>query len=65
MKRIIEHPILGKEKKRKKIKIIVNGKSMYAYKGETIAASLIANGYRDFRWTMYRLFYDCKRSSQH
>jgi len=51
MKRIIEHPILGKEKKRKKIKIIVNGKSMYARKGETIATSLIANGYRDFRYT--------------
>jgi predicted molibdopterin-dependent oxidoreductase YjgC len=51
MKRIIEHPILGKEEKREGIKIIVNGKSMYAHKGETIAAALIANGYRDFRYT--------------
>lgn len=51
MKRIREHPILGKEEKRKKIKIVVNGKNIYAYKGETIAAALIANGYRDFRYT--------------
>jgi len=51
VKRIIKHPILGKEEKRKKIKIIINGKSMYAYKGETIAAALIANDYRDFRYT--------------
>jgi len=51
MKRIIEHPILGEEEKRKKIKIVVNGKNIYAYKGETIAAALIANGYRDFSYT--------------
>ena len=51
MKRIIEHPILAKEEKRKKIKIVVNGKNLYAYKGETIAAALIANGYRDFSYT--------------
>jgi predicted molibdopterin-dependent oxidoreductase YjgC len=51
MKRIIKHPILGKEKKRKKVKIIVNGESTYAYEGETIAAALIANGYKIFRYT--------------
>jgi len=51
MKRIIEHPILGEEEKRKKIEIIVNEKSMYAYEGETIAAALIASGYRGFSYT--------------
>ncbi|HBY57221.1 MAG TPA: dehydrogenase [Candidatus Atribacteria bacterium] len=51
MKRIIDHPILGKEEEREKIKITVNGKSISAYKGETIAAALIANGCRDFSYT--------------
>jgi len=40
MKRIKAHPILGKEKKRKKIKIIVDDKIMFAYEGETIATAL-------------------------
>jgi len=50
-KRVFDHPILGAIKKRKKVKIIINGQSISAYKGETIAAALIANSYRDFRYT--------------
>ena len=51
VKRIKEHPILKKVNKRKKVKIIVDDKSIIAYEGETIAAALIANGYRSFRYT--------------
>lgn len=49
--RIIEHPILGKLKDKKKIKIIVDGKEIEAYKGEMIAAALLANGKSVFRLT--------------
>jgi predicted molibdopterin-dependent oxidoreductase YjgC len=51
MKRVINHPILGHIKERKKIKIMVDGKYITAYKGETIAAALIANDYKFFRRT--------------
>lgn len=49
--RIIDHPILGKEKRRKKITIIVDGKAVNAYEGEMIAAALIAAGKQYFRLT--------------
>jgi predicted molibdopterin-dependent oxidoreductase YjgC len=49
--RIIDHPILGKEKKRKIITIIVDGKEIEAYEGEVIAAALVAAGKRYFRLT--------------
>ena len=49
--RITDHPILGKEEKRKKITIIVDGKEITAYEGEVIAAALIAAGKRYFRFT--------------
>ena len=51
VKRIKEHPILEKVNKRKKVKIIFNGKSIIAYERDTIAAALIANGYKAFRYT--------------
>jgi len=49
--RIKEHPILGKEKKRKKIAILVDGRKISAYEGEPIAASLAAIGIRVLRYT--------------
>lgn len=49
--RIIEHPILGKSKYKKKVKIYFNGKRLEAYEGEMIAAALIANGIKVFRYT--------------
>jgi len=49
--RITDHPILGKEEKRKTITITVDGKEITAYEGEMIAAALIAAGKRYFRLT--------------
>ncbi len=49
--RVKNHPILGKEPKRKKIAIFVDGKKIPAYEGEPIAASLTAAGIRVFRRT--------------
>ncbi|QEK12442.1 (2Fe-2S)-binding protein [Crassaminicella thermophila] len=51
MTRIMQHPILGEIGKRKKVKIMVDGKEMYAYEGEMIAAALWANGIHIFRYT--------------
>jgi predicted molibdopterin-dependent oxidoreductase YjgC len=49
--RILEHPILGKLEPRRKVKIEVDGKVIDAFKGEPIAAALIANGIKVFRYT--------------
>lgn len=51
MKRIKKHPILGSTEERKIIKITVDGEEIFAYKGETIAAALLANNYNFFRHT--------------
>lgn len=51
MERIENHPILGTIEERKEVEIIFNGEKLTAYKGETIAAALTANGYRVFRYT--------------
>ncbi|MBS7658991.1 MAG: (2Fe-2S)-binding protein [Candidatus Bathyarchaeia archaeon] len=49
--RIVDHPILGKIKERKKVFIEVDGKKIEAYEGEPIAAALLAAGIRVFRFT--------------
>ena len=49
--RIENHPILGELKKVREVKIIVDGKELIAYEGEMIAAVLIANGIKVFRYT--------------
>ena len=49
--RVIEHSILGKEKRLINTEIIIDGKSIPAIEGEVIAAALLANGIRKFRVT--------------
>jgi len=49
--RVIEHPILGKAEKRKKIEIMVDDKIIRALEGEPIAAALIASGIKTFKIT--------------
>jgi predicted molibdopterin-dependent oxidoreductase YjgC len=49
--RIVDHPILGKLKERKKVFIEVDGRKIEAYEGEPIAAALLAAGVRVFRYT--------------
>lgn len=49
--RIKEHPILGKEPKRRRVTIFIDGKKISAYEGEPIAASLAAAGIKVFRYT--------------
>jgi len=49
--RVEDHPILGKLKKRKKVKIIVDGEEMEAYEEEMIASVLLAHGKKVFRYT--------------
>ena len=51
MNRIINHPILGPMKTAKEIEITINGKTITAMEGETIAAALTANNIRVFRQT--------------
>jgi len=49
--RIYEHPILGKADFGNKVEIEYNGKKLWAYSGEPIAAALLANGVKVFRYT--------------
>jgi aerobic-type carbon monoxide dehydrogenase small subunit (CoxS/CutS family) len=49
--RIIDHPILGRLRKRKIVKIFLNGKAIEAIEGEPIASALIASGAKAFRMT--------------
>ncbi|MEW5817029.1 MAG: (2Fe-2S)-binding protein [Spirochaetota bacterium] len=51
MQRITNHPILGPAKERKQIEILVDGKRITAYAGESIAAALLANGFKVFKLT--------------
>jgi len=54
MNRIKEHPILGKLEEKKEVTIWVDGKALKAYEGEMIAAALVANGIKIFRYTKKR-----------
>ncbi|MBU0951335.1 MAG: (2Fe-2S)-binding protein [Elusimicrobia bacterium] len=49
--RIVEHPILGKLEKKKKIKLWVNGRQLEAYENEPIAAALANTGLKVFHRT--------------
>lgn len=50
MSRIFNHPVLEIQS-RQSFEICVDGISVIAYEGETIAATLLANGIRAFRRT--------------
>ncbi|MDR6224915.1 (2Fe-2S)-binding protein [Desmospora profundinema] len=47
--RIEQHPVLGPRKQTQPITFTLNGQPILAYEGETIAASLLANGIRILR----------------
>lgn len=49
--RIIEHPILGPLVERKKVTFTFNHCRYTAYEGETVAAALIANDIKVFRYS--------------
>ena len=44
--RVINHPILGKDERKKKITIYVDDKPISAIQGEPILAALLAQGIR-------------------
>lgn len=52
--RVLEHPILGVAEPGQEVTIEVDGTPIQAYKGEPIAAALIASGYKVFRHTVKR-----------
>lgn len=54
MTRVLQHPILGDVTDEPKIQIIVDGKPYFAYEGEMIAAALIANSIKAFRYTKHQ-----------
>ncbi len=49
--RIKEHPILGEFKKGEKVPFTYDGKELYGYEGEPIAAALKAAGFMIHRYT--------------
>ncbi len=49
--RVMKHPILGDESRRRIVTVFYDGKEIKAYEGEMIAAALIANGIQTFRYT--------------
>lgn len=51
--RIEEHPILGEKKDGQKARIKVDGIEIEVFVGEMIAAALIANGIKTFRYTKH------------
>jgi predicted molibdopterin-dependent oxidoreductase YjgC len=48
---IEDHPILGKTRWGRKIKLTVDGQPVSAFEGEPIATALMASGRRVFRYT--------------
>ena len=52
--RIEDHPILGRAKWGKKIKLLVDNEPVAAFEGEPIAVALMAAGRRFFRFTTKR-----------
>ena len=51
---IVDHPVLGKLQEKPLVPITVDGRSYLARDGEPIAAQLIANGVKVFRYTPKR-----------
>ncbi|MDF2548482.1 MAG: dehydrogenase [Anaerosolibacter sp.] len=54
MTRICEHPILGDLTGVDQVTIIVDGKPYPAHEGEMIAAALLANDIKTFRYTAHQ-----------
>lgn len=52
--RIKTHPILGSPPERPVVEIIVDGRAIRAFDGEPVAAALLANGMKVFRYTESR-----------
>lgn len=52
--RVLDHPILGKAELGKPITLIVDGRPVQAYEGDTIAAALMAVGIKVFHRTEKR-----------
>lgn len=51
MEHVLAHPILGSFENKKKVTFTVNGREMQGIEGEPIAAALLANGIKIFRYT--------------
>ena len=51
MKRIAEHPVLGTITKGREVKFWLDGKELFGFEGEPIAAALKANGVMIHRYT--------------
>ena len=51
MKRVEDHPVLGRTEKGERVTILVDGKRIEAFVGESVAAALLAGGIRIFRRT--------------
>ena len=49
--RIVEHPVLGKTEKGRKVTFTYNGKELEGYEGEPVAAALKAAGVMVHRYT--------------
>jgi predicted molibdopterin-dependent oxidoreductase YjgC len=49
--RIEDHPILGKDERKKRVTITFDGKQIEAYEGEMIASALVAAGAKTLRFT--------------
>ncbi len=49
--RVQDHPILGQKSAGKTVTIVVDGKPVTAFEGETVASALMAAGKRVFRHT--------------
>lgn len=54
MERIVAHPILGPLPPAREVKINVDGRTIRARAGETIASALVAAGWKKFRVTEKR-----------
>lgn len=54
MGRITEHSILGNLEEKKTVEIYFDGRKLKVYEGEMIAAALIANGIKIFRYTKHK-----------
>lgn len=52
--RVRQHPILGRIPSRRRVEIEVDGRRITALEGEPVAAALLANGIRIFRYTPRR-----------
>ena len=49
--RVVSHPILGEDPKKKKITIYIDNKPVEAMEGDTIGSALWANGIKTCRYT--------------